>query len=153
MLLSIGCSTRSWPPAQRLWLRTQQVKLLALRRLRDESVARQERVAAAALRVLLNADLVRLVLPALHLQVAALSRVCHALRSAAELETERSVQHDLVWCSICRRRVFRHKLWWHEHCMCRQCMLEMIDTMPCNAWAEWKQAWKHGYRRPTADCM
>ena len=75
-----------------------QVKLLALQRQRDE----KQRVADAALCVLLDGGLAALVLPDLHARVAALSRVCHALRSAAELETERSM-HDLVCCSICRR--------------------------------------------------
>ena len=134
MLLSIGCSTKSWPPAQRLWLRVQQVKLLAPQR---------QRVAAAALHVLLDSDLAALVLPDLHVRVAALSRICHALRSAAELETERNM-HDLVCCSICRRRVRRHSMWCLEHAMCKPCMMHMIDTMSCNAWAEWKHAWKYG---------
>ena len=152
MLLTIGCSTTSWPPAQQLWLRMQQDKMLVLQRRRDESEARQRvGVAAAALRVLLVADLAAIILPVLELRVAALGRVCRELRSAAELQVKAELARrpgclDLIWCSMCRCRLHKHAMWEHEHAMCKQCMLHMIDTMSCNEWAEWKYAWKYGPR-------
>ena len=148
LLLAYGCGSRTWPLAQRLWLRTQQVKMLALQRLRDESDQARQRVAAAALRVLLDADLAALVIPNWIGRVAALGGVCHALRSAAEREPELvrclDAQGGLIWCSVCRRRLRWHNMWEHEHAMCKPCMMHMIDTMSCNAWAEWKHAWKYG---------
>lgn len=144
MLLSNGLIfPGSLPPAQRLWVRTQKVRLLALQRLRDESEARKVRVAAVALRVLLDPDLAALILPALHHRVAALGRVCHSLRSAADAEPElihRLSKDELMTCYMCQRRLCRLDIWatcWalsvgpqHLDPICKGCMLDLN----CNDW-------------------
>ena len=65
------------------------VRLLALQRLHDESEACELAVAAVALRVLLDANLTALILPALrHLVAVLFGGICHALRSAAAHKPE-----------------------------------------------------------------